>query len=131
MQVLMVSTEYPPMQGGIGRYTANLTKALLGLGINVHVICDEKGDGDYSGIYPKNPHNSDVLLNLAKELEPDIVHVQFDPGLYGLISEQKISGTYIDKFYEECKIPIVTTFHSGLITQSQWITPSSLLKKNV
>ena len=130
MQVLMVSTEYPPMQGGIGRYTANLTKALLGLGINVHVICDEKGDGDYSGIYPKNPHNSDVLLNLAKELEPDIVHVQFDPGLYGLISEQKISGTYIDKFYAECKIPIVTTFHSGLITQSQWITPSSLVKKN-
>ena len=24
--ILMVSTEYPPMQGGVGRYTLNLTK---------------------------------------------------------------------------------------------------------
>jgi hypothetical protein len=27
-RILMVSTEYPPMQGGVGRYTFNLTKAL-------------------------------------------------------------------------------------------------------
>ncbi|HEX6028169.1 MAG TPA: glycosyltransferase, partial [Nitrososphaeraceae archaeon] len=39
-------------------------------------------------------------------------------------------GTYIDQFYAKCKIPIVTTFHSGPITLSQWITPSSLVKKS-
>ena len=33
VRVLMVSTEYPPMRGGVGRYTENLTKSLEKLGI--------------------------------------------------------------------------------------------------
>ena len=133
MQVLMVCTEYPPIPGGIGRYTSNLTNALLKLGLDVYVVCDEKGDGQYSGLYPKNPHNSDVLLKIVNDLKPDIVHVQFEAGLYGLIWDIKNPrkvGTYIDQFYVKCKIPIVTTFHSGPITLSQWITPSSLVKKS-
>lgn len=28
LKILMVSTEYPPMYGGVGRYTANLTREL-------------------------------------------------------------------------------------------------------
>jgi hypothetical protein len=31
--ILMVYTEYPPMQGGIGRYTYNLVKSLRSKGI--------------------------------------------------------------------------------------------------
>ncbi|MCD6036469.1 MAG: putative glycosyl transferase, partial [Nitrososphaeraceae archaeon] len=115
MRVLMVCTEYPPIPGGIGRYTSNLTNALLKLGLDV------------------NPHNSDVLLKIVNDLKPDIVHVQFEAGLYGLIWDTKNPrkvGTYIDQFYVKCKIPIVTTFHSGPITLSQWITPSSLVKKS-
>jgi glycosyltransferase involved in cell wall biosynthesis len=133
MQVLMVCTEYPPIPGGIGRYTSHLTNALLKLGLDVYVVCDEKGDGQYSGLYPYNPHNSDVLLKIVNDLKPDIVHVQFEAGLYGLIWDTKNPrkvGTYIDQFYVKCKIPIVTTFHSGPITLSQWITPSSLVKKS-
>ena len=133
MQLLMVSTEYPPMPGGIGRYTANLTNALSKLGLDVYVVCDQKGDGQYSGISPKNPHNSDVLLRIVNDLKPDIVHVQFEPGLYGLIWDTKHPrkvGTYIDQFYVKCKIPIVTTFHSGPVTLRQWMTPSSLVKKS-
>jgi glycosyltransferase involved in cell wall biosynthesis len=133
MQVLMVSIEYPSMPGGIGRYTANLTNALSKLGLDVYVVCDEKGAGHYSGIYPNNPHNSDVLLKIVNDLKPDVVHVQFEPGLYGLIWDTKHPrkiGTYIDQFYVKCKIPIVTTFHSGPITLRQWMTPSSLVKKS-
>jgi glycosyltransferase involved in cell wall biosynthesis len=37
----MVSTEYPPMMGGVGRYTYNLTKGLRKLGLGIHVVCDE------------------------------------------------------------------------------------------
>ena len=131
MQVLMVSIEYPPMPGGIGRYTANLTNALSKLGLEVYVVCDEKGAGNYSGIYPNNPHNSDVLLKIVNDLKPDVVHVQFEPGLYGLILDPfnpKKSGTYIDQFYVKCKIPIVTTFHTGY-SLSQWISQASLIKK--
>ena len=75
MQVLMVSTEYPPMPGGVGRYTSNLTNELRKDGLDVYVVCDEKGDGQYSGIAPKNPNNSDVLLKIINDLKPDVVHV--------------------------------------------------------
>ena len=132
MQVLMVSTEYPPMPGGVGRYTSNLTNELRKAGLDVYVVCDEKGDGQYSGISPKNPHNSDVLLKIVNDLKPDIVHVQFEPGLYGLILDPldpKKSGTYIDAFYTKCKIPIVTTFHTGY-SLGQWMSQASLIKKS-
>jgi glycosyltransferase involved in cell wall biosynthesis len=128
----MVSTEYPPMPGGVGRYTANLTNQLRKAGLEVYVVCDEKGDGQYSGLSPKNSHNSDVLLKIVNDLRPDIVHVQFEPGLYGLILDPldpKKSGTYIDPFYTKCKIPIVTTFHTGY-SLSQWISQASLIKKS-
>ena len=132
MKLLMVSTEYPPMPGGVGRYTANLTSDLRKAGLDVYVVCDEKGDGQYSGLSPKNPHNSDVLLKIVNDLKPDVVHVQFEPGLYGLILDPldpKKSGTYIDSFYTKCKIPIVTTFHTGY-SLGQWISQASLIKKN-
>ena len=58
-----------------------------------------------------------MLLKIVDKLHPDIVHVQYEHGLYGLkldsINPRKIS-TNIDLFYEQCNnnIPIVTTFHS-------------------
>jgi glycosyltransferase involved in cell wall biosynthesis len=133
IRVLMVSAEYPPMLGGIGRYTANLTKELQKLGLDIYIVCDEKGNGDFPRISHNNPYSSEVLLEIVNELKPDIVHVQFDPGLYGLILDSKNprkAWTYIDQFYIKCKIPIITTFHSGYITSRQWIRIPSLLKSN-
>jgi hypothetical protein len=73
-----------------------------------------------------------VLLKIVNDLKPDIVHVQFEAGLYGLILDPldpKKSGTYIDPFYTKCKIPIVTTFHTGF-SLGQWISQASLVKKS-
>src|SRR5918997_401844 len=104
MKVLMVSTEYPPMRGGVGRYAANLVQALrkIGEGIEVDVVCNEDGDGEFGGIAPSNERNSDVLLKIVEEqYRPDVVHVQFEPGLYGLILDSanpSASRTFIDQF---------------------------------
>jgi glycosyltransferase involved in cell wall biosynthesis len=149
MRVLMVSTEYPPMRGGVGRYTANLTKALIDSGINepqerpggknginnkveIQVVCDEKGGGKFSGIHPRNSQNSQVLLKLVEREKPDIVHVQFEPGLYGLelaLTGSRMGITNLDAFYLECPIPIVTTFHS-VYTLRQWMDQTSIVKKS-
>jgi glycosyltransferase involved in cell wall biosynthesis len=52
---------------------------------------------------------------LVKKIKPDVVHIQYEPGLYGIelhsLRPNSIHTT-IDKFYNECNIPIVTTFHS-------------------
>lgn len=131
MRVLLVSTEYPPMPGGVGRYTANLAAALRGLGIDVQVACNDAGDGQYHGISPKNTKNSEVLMQIVEEARPDVVHVQFEPGLYGLILDPKDprkSGTYIDSFYRTCRVPIVTTFHTAY-TFEQWISQATIVKR--
>lgn len=83
ISVSMVSTEYPPMIGGVERYTKNLSDALKKLGVGFYIACNEKGNGDYFGLDATNPHNSDVLMKIADDLNPDLVHAQLEHGLYG------------------------------------------------
>ena len=133
MKILMVSTEYPPMRGGVGRYASKLAEALRRTGrIEVEVVCNEDGDGEFAGISPTNERNSDVLLKIVEEeSRPDIVHVQFEPGLYGLKLDSRnprASRTFIDSFYYRCKIPIVTTFHSAY-TLREWMGQAMIVKR--
>jgi glycosyltransferase involved in cell wall biosynthesis len=134
MKVLMVSTEYPPMRGGVGRYTSKLVQALRKAadGIEVDVVCNEEGDGEFKGISPTNERNSDVLIKIVEEQSrPDVVHVQFEPGLYGLIlnsANPPASRTFIDQFYRKCKVPIVTTFHSAY-TLREWMGQAVIVKR--
>jgi glycosyltransferase involved in cell wall biosynthesis len=123
IRVLMVSTEYPPMKGGVGRHAANLTKELRKIGFTVIVACNEEGDGDFFGLAPTNDSNSEVLLKIVEKSAPDVVHVQFEHGLYGLSLDPfnpKNTHTNVDLFYEKCTVPIVTTFHTSF-TFKQWM----------
>ncbi|MDQ3852837.1 MAG: hypothetical protein M3299_08390 [Thermoproteota archaeon] len=133
MKVLMVCTEYPPMRGGVGRYASKLVQALrsTGEGIEVDVVCNEEGGGKFRGISPSNERNSDVLLKIVEESQPDIVHVQFEPGLYGLkldLINPWASRTFIDRFYHGCRVPIVTTFHSAY-TFREWMGQAMIVKR--
>jgi glycosyltransferase involved in cell wall biosynthesis len=111
--ILMVSPEYPPINGGVGRYTYNLVRELKRQGLEVYVACNNGGKGDYTGLSYNNIHNSNILLDLINIIKPDVVHIQYEPGLYGLeLHSLRPNHTTIDSFYNVCKIPIVTTFHS-------------------
>ena len=133
MKVLMVCTEYPPMRGGVGRYANKLVQALRkrGNGIEVDVVCNEDGNGEFRGISPSNERNSDVLLKIVEEQSrPDVVHIQFEPGLYGLILDSanpSASRTFIDQFYHRCRVPIITTFHSAY-TLREWMGQAMIVK---
>ena len=123
VSVLMVSTEYPPMPGGVGRYTRNLTLALKKLGIDVYIVCNERGEGNFFGLDASNKENSRTLLKIINQIRPDLVHIQLEHGLYGLnlgsIKKFRMQ-TNIDQFYAKCQTPIVTTFHSAYPIE-QWI----------
>lgn len=84
-KILMVSTEYHPMRGGVGRYTFNLVRQLRKKGLNVLVASNEEGGGDFFGLAPANNENYRVLLRIVDEIQPDIVHIQYEHGLYGLV----------------------------------------------
>ena len=129
----MVSTEYPPITGGVGRYTEKLTKSLRKLGIDVYVACNDAGKGDFSGLSPQNDQNSQVLLKIVDNIKPDLVHIQYEPGMYGASKNPKnlrsSSETYIDLFYKRCPTPIVTTYHTAF-TLKQWLSQAELIKKS-
>jgi len=123
MKILMVSTEYPPMKGGVAHYSQKLVGSLRNEGLKVAVACNEAGSGDYTGISPYNRHNSDVLIKAVEEFKPNVVHVQYEPGLYGIHLDPinpRRTNTNIESFYHDCTIPIVTTFHSAY-TFEQWM----------
>jgi hypothetical protein len=91
--------------------------------MQVFVVCNEAGNGDYNGISPNNQNNSNVLLKIVKEVKPDVVHVQYEHGLYGIHLDPinpRNTRTNIESFYKECTVPIVTTFHSAY-TFTQWM----------
>src|SRR6185312_3813533 len=114
--ILMVCTEYPPMQGGIGRYVYNLVKSLCSKGIEIKVISNSDGKGDYNGLSPFSENNSEVLYEVVQKLHPDIVHIQHEQGLYNFKIDPLFPSrtkTGLDKFYSICKIPIVSTFHTS------------------
>jgi glycosyltransferase involved in cell wall biosynthesis len=124
LSILLVSPEYPPMPGGVGRYTSHLKKNLVEMGFTVQVICDKRGNGEFSGIGQHNPKNSEILLEMVERINPDLVHIQYEPGLYGLrldMLNPARTCTNIDEFYESCKVPIVTTFHSAYPFR-QWMS---------
>lgn len=123
-RILMVSTEYPPMQGGVGRYTYNLTTSLRKVGFDVRVLCNRLGNGDFFGLSPSNIDDSNVILELVDKIKPDIVHIQYEQGMYGLVMnglDPRKTRTNIDSLYDHCKVPIVTTFHSAY-TIRQWLS---------
>lgn len=132
LKVMMVCTEFPPMHGGVGRYTYNLVKSLRLYNIKVVVVSDAHGLGDYKGISPYSKKNSEVLLSLVKKINPDIIHVQHEHGLYGFylhsLNPSKTS-TGLDRFYNECNIPIVTTFHTSM-NFIQWMKLVNTKEKN-
>jgi hypothetical protein len=119
LSILLVSPEYPPMPGGVGRYTSHLKDNLVKMGFTVQVICDKRGNGEFSGIGQHNPDNSEILMEIVERINPDLVHIQYEPGLYGLrldMLNPARTCTNIDEFYESCKVPIVP--HSILILQT-------------
>src|SRR6185503_19642277 len=129
---MMVSTEYPPMHGGVGRFTYNLVKSLRSNNLDVKVVSDSHVSGDYHGLSPHNKQNSELLLNIIQEYKPHIVHIQHEHGLYGFYLNPLYppkTSTGLDKFYDKCTIPIITTFHTSMYFK-QWMQLISTKESN-
>lgn len=142
MRILVVSGEYPPMKGGVGRYTYNLVNALKKRNnIEIFIAMSNRNNktttttttslsdshsyfsnnGIYYDIVNKgDKQNSDRLLNLIDKLKPDIVNIQYERGLYEIdttirhMARRLLYGSTLDKFYKLCPVPTVSTLHTVL-----------------
>lgn len=97
MRVLFITGEYPAMQGGVGDYTRQLSRALGALGVDVHVLTHADAGGDHlrapatafePTVYPLIEQPGWQIwthaTRLTHELRPDVVHIQYQPAAYGL-----------------------------------------------
>src|SRR5215217_3141263 len=137
MKVLIVSGEYPPMKGGVGRYTFNLVHALhkkpdvevsLAIGADdaATLTSDPSQDTNndvaittYRGTIRKgDKRNSDRLLQIVSEIKPDVVNIQYERGLYEVDTTVRhtfwrlVHGSTLDRFYRICPVPTVSTLHT-------------------
>lgn len=89
MKVLLVTGEFPPMQGGVGDYTREIGRALAELGCEVHVLTSTTG-GPAPGlaVHPIvkrwNWGCWRVLLDAIAAHQPDVVHVQYQAAAYAM-----------------------------------------------
>ncbi len=97
MRILFVTGEYPAMQGGVGDYTRRLGQALGELGADVHVLTHADAGADHlrapassyePTVYPELGRHGWGLWRhtrgLIGELNPDVVHIQYQSAAYGL-----------------------------------------------
>ena len=134
MKILVVSGEYPPMKGGVGRYTKNLVHAIakksnveVSVAISgaaaVAVNSDPSQDSNnvtlYRGAVRKgDKRNSDRLLQIVSEIKPDVVNIQYERGLYEVDTTIRhtfwrlVHGSTLDRFYRMCPVPTVSTLHT-------------------
>jgi glycosyltransferase involved in cell wall biosynthesis len=138
MKILVVSGEYPPMNGGVGRYTKNLVHAIAkkpnvevsvaiggggGGGAAAPVTSDPSPDSNnvtvYHGVVRKgDKRNSERILQIVSETKPDVVNIQYERGLYEIDTTIRhtfwrlMHGSTLDRFYKMSPVPTVSTLHT-------------------
>jgi glycosyltransferase involved in cell wall biosynthesis len=132
MKILLVSGEYPPMKGGVGRYTYNLAREMAkrsDVDVSVAISAPSGRESDsnngssrvaiYGNITKKgDKRNSYRLLKVVSEIKPDIVNIQYERGLYEVDTTIRHTiwrlahGSTLNQFYKECPIPTVSTLHT-------------------
>jgi glycosyltransferase involved in cell wall biosynthesis len=132
MKILVVSGEYPPMKGGVGRYTKNLVHALakksdvevsVAIGAGAAVTSDPSEDSNnvtlYRGVIRKGDKmNSDRILQIVSQIKPDVVNIQYERGLYEVDTTIRhtfwrlVHGSTLDRFFKMCPVPTASTLHT-------------------
>lgn len=89
-KVLFVTGEYPPMVGGVGRFTAELASALQAQGAQVSILTDEQVTAE-SGAIPVLPGRRSwgwgILTDIpacARAVGAEWIHVQFQTAAFGM-----------------------------------------------
>ena len=101
LRALFITGEFPPMQGGVGDCTNEIAKELAARGAQIRVLTSTKAadatrnlqpwhqpPGRVSAISPLieqwNWSSLRVIKNVTREFEPDVVHIQYQTGAFGM-----------------------------------------------
>ncbi len=114
MRILLLSGEYPPMQGGVGDYTRELGTALAQQGATVHVLTARRAA---QGPEPITVHPlvsrwgwgmGRLAGALARQVQASVVHIQYQTAAYGMHPAINLLPCWLRRAMD---VRCVVTFH--------------------
>jgi len=109
---LMVTGEYPPMQGGVADFSQILSEHLQALGVEMHILTSSEAASTTHqvGVHPVMSHWGwrelyDQTAALITQLRPDVVNIQYQAAAFGLHPAVNALPLRFGR------MPMVTTFH--------------------
>lgn len=123
MRTLFITGEFPPMQGGVGDCTNEIAHALTKRGADVSVLTTqiEAGTNPQPASFPIQrsiPHwgwsQRSAILKTIGLLKPDIVHIQYQTGAFGMQPMINFLPRFIPPPGKKNGVGVVVTFHDLL-----------------
>ncbi len=95
MRILLISGEFPPMQGGVGDYTRQMARAFAAQGHEAHVLASASlaeayrtGTGEPWGVHPVVDAWGwrcwRQVAGLVREVVPDVIDIQYQAAAYDM-----------------------------------------------
>lgn len=115
LRVLMISGEFPPMEGGVADFTEIVGERLVARGAEVHVLTSTQASGGAAEHAPVTVHahmddwGFKPLYGQVREIvtrfQPDVINVQYQTAAYGMHPAINL----LPRFSSD--VPVVVTFH--------------------
>jgi len=123
LRVLFITGEFPPMQGGVGDCTNEIAHSLAALNVDVQVLTSTRAQPAIRHspftIRPTvsnwNWSSLRTIDQVCREFKPDIVHIQYQTGAFGLHPAINLTPPLVPLFPSfPSHIRFVATFHDLL-----------------
>ena len=119
MRIGQITGEYPPMQGGVGAFTQELSHALCSLGHEVCIFTDHRGAGEERDAENGVKVVADAhtwgwgtlsrIRRWAQAQKLDVINIQYQAAAYNMAAFIHILPVRLDN------VRVVTTFHDLLV----------------
>jgi glycosyltransferase involved in cell wall biosynthesis len=117
MRILFVTGEYPPLEGGVGAYTAALGSALVAQGAQVGVLTGARAQGDHppgvavhTEIGRWGPGAPRRAAALAREVGAEWIHVQYQTAAFAM----NPAVNFAPPFWRRRGLRVAWTYHDLL-----------------
>src|SRR5688572_21148827 len=112
MRIGLITGEYPPMHGGVGAFTHELSREMVRQNHEVHILTRKEAKADSDGIIIEPTigrtwgwHTLNVAAAWAQRSKLDIVNVQFQTAAYDMHPAMHFLSHFLRT------IPLIVTFH--------------------
>ncbi|MBI4758129.1 MAG: glycosyltransferase family 4 protein [Chloroflexi bacterium] len=121
MRVCFVTGEYPPMQGGMGDYTRELSRILMEQGVQVAVVTSGRVQDSqpievakieplvYARVSAWDWRSWGSIYRLAREWAPQVLHIQYQTAAYGMHPAINFLPRWLS--FKRAPFKVAVTFH--------------------